>query len=106
MKLYNVEFLPSAWKEIDDISNYYIQKVGRQSAKRLIDKIIKSIERLKRFPLSAPLIRDDKLSKEGYRILISGEYICVYRLLKDTVYIYHIANGRTEYKNLITDERS
>ena len=103
MKLYKVEFLPSAWREIEEISNYYIQKVGRQSAKRVIDKIMTSIERLERFPLSAPLIRDDKLSQEGYRILISGEYISVYRLIKDTVYIYHIANGRTEYKNLIID---
>lgn len=106
MTFYNIEFLQSAWRELDEISNYYIRKVGKQSAKKLLDKIMKSIERLERFPLSAPLIRDDKLSQEGYRMLISGEYICVYRLLKDTVYIYHIANGRTEYKNLIFDERS
>ena len=55
------------------------------------------------FPTSAPLIRDEELSKGGYRILISGEYICIYRIINETVYIYHIAKGRTEYKNLISD---
>ena len=103
MKNYKIEFLPSAWIEIDEISNYYIQNIGMESAKRLFDKLMKSIERLKIFPTSAPLIRDEKLSQEGYRILISGEYICVYRFINEVVYIYHIANGRTEYKNLITD---
>lgn len=103
MNDYKIEFLPSAWKEIDEISNYYIQKVGKQSAERLFEKLMKSIDRLKMFPTSAPLIRDEELSKGGYRILISGEYICIYRIINETVYIYHIANGRTEYKNLISD---
>lgn len=101
MSNYKIEFLPTAWREINEISSYYIQKVGKQSAKNLFDKLMKSIERLKMFPLSAPLIRDEKLSQEGYRMLISGDYICVYRFIGETVYIYHIANGRTEYKNLI-----
>ena len=65
--------------------------------------LMKSIERLQMFPKSAHLIRDEKLSSEGYRILISGEYICIYRVINKIVYIYHIANGRTEYKNLIKD---
>ena len=103
MNDYKIEFLPSAWREIDEISNYYIQKVGKQSAKRLFENLMNSIERLKMFPKSAPLIRDEKLSSEGYRILISGEYICIYRVINKIVYIYHIANGRTEYKNLIKD---
>lgn len=103
MNDYKIEFLPSAWREIDEISSYYIQKVGKQSAKRLFEKLMKSIERLKMFPTSAPLIRDEKLSSEGYRILISGEYVCIYRVINEIVYIYHIANGRTEYKNLIKD---
>lgn len=103
MKRYNIEFLSSAWKELDDIADYHIQKVGKKSAKRLFDKIMNAIEKLENFPFMAPLIRDEHLSKEGYRILISGEYVCIYRVLKETIYIYHIANGRTEYKNLIID---
>ena len=104
VKIYRVEFLPMALRELDEISNYYIQKIGKQSAKNILDKIMTTIERLEIFPLSAPLIRDEKLSLEGYRILtIKGEYVCIYRLLEEKIYIYHIANGRREYKNLIND---
>ena len=56
MKRYNIEFLSSAWKELDDIADYHIQKVGKQSAKRLFDKIMNAIEKLENFPFMAPLI--------------------------------------------------
>ena len=101
MKKYKVEFLPAAWRDIDEISNYYLKKVGPKSAKRIFDRIIKAIERLEIFPLSCPLIRDEKLSADGYRILVCDDYICIYRLIDDIVYIYHIANGKTNYVDLI-----
>ncbi|MBR4632840.1 MAG: type II toxin-antitoxin system RelE/ParE family toxin [Elusimicrobia bacterium] len=101
MKKYRIEFLPSAWREIDEISSYYLNKVGPKSAKRVFDRILKAIERLEIFPLSCPLINDEVLSREGYRILICDDYICVYRLIDEVVYIYHIANGKTNYKSLM-----
>lgn len=101
MKKYKVEFLPSAWREIDEISNYYLNKVGQKSAKKIFDRIFKAIQRLEIFPLSCTLINDEMLRQEGYRILICDDYICVYKLVDEVVYIYHIANGRTNYKNLI-----
>ena len=101
MKKYKIEFLPSAWREIDEISNYYLNKVGPKSATKIFDRILKSIEILDIFPLSCPLINDEVLSEKGYRVLICDDYICVYRLIDEVVYIYHIANGRTNYKNLI-----
>jgi hypothetical protein len=30
-------------------------------------------------------------------------YLCIYRLLSDTVYVYHIADGRTDYPKLMQD---
>ena len=101
MKKYKIEFLPSAWREIDEISNYYLNKVGPKSVTKILDRILKAIERLEIFPLSCPLINDEVLSEKGYRVLICDDYICVYRLIDEVVYIYHIANGRTNYKNLI-----
>ena len=47
MKKYKIEFLPSAWREIDEISNYYLNKVGPKSAKRVFDRILKAIESIK-----------------------------------------------------------
>ena len=101
MKKYKIEFLPSAWREIDEISNYYLNKVGSKSATKIFYRILKAIERLEIFPLSCPLINDEVLSEEGYRVLICDDYICVYRLIDEVVYIYHIANGRTNYTSLM-----
>lgn len=101
MKKYEIEFLPSAWREIDEISSYYLNKVGSKFAKKIFDRILKTIEKLETFPLSFPLINDEVLSKEGYRILICDDYVCIYRLINEVVYIYHITNGRINYKNLI-----
>lgn len=34
-------------------------------------------------------------------MLICDKYLCIYRLINETVYVYHIANGTTEYSKLI-----
>ena len=101
MKEYNIEFLPVAWEEIEDIANYYLQKIGPRSSVKIFDKIMAAIERLKVFPLSCPLIYDESLKEQGYRMLVCDDYICVYRLIEETVYIYHISNGRTDYYKLL-----
>lgn len=101
MKKYRIEFLPAAWREIDEISDYYLNKAGPKSAKKIFDKILKAIDRLEIFPLSCPIINDEVLSQEGYSTLICDDYICIYRLINDVVYIYHIANGRINYKNFM-----
>lgn len=39
MKKYKIEFLPSASREIDEISSCYLNKVGPKSAKKIFDRI-------------------------------------------------------------------
>lgn len=83
MKKYRIEFLPAAWRENYEISDYYLNKVGPKSAKNIFDKILKAIDRLEIFLLSCPIINDEILSKEGYRILICDDYVCIYRLIME-----------------------
>ena len=49
------------------------------------------------------------LLRDGYRYVVAGKYICVYRILGDTVYVYHIAHGASNYpllfKRLLRDEK-
>ena len=101
IKKYRIEFLPAAWREIDKISDYYLNKIEPKSAKNIFDKILKAIDRLEAFPLSCPIINDEVLIQEGYRTLICNDYICIYRLINEVIYIYHVANGKINYKNLI-----
>ena len=53
--------------------------------------------------------QDKELRNGGYRYVIAGKYICVYRLIAETVYVYHIAHGASNYpmlfKRLLKEEK-
>ena len=46
-------------------------------------------------------IRDEQLRAGGYRYIMAGKYLAIYRLLCDTVVVYHIAYGATDYPKLL-----
>jgi len=65
-----------------DVSNmhYYISNVlgNPASADRLYNKISKQIDSLELFPLRHPLVRDERLAAQGYRMLPVENYIVFY----------------------------
>mgnify|MGYP000292569958 CR=1 FL=1 len=44
--------------------------------------------------------QDKELRNGGYRYVIAGKYICVYRLIAGTFYVYHMAHGASNYPTL------
>ncbi len=96
-----VEILESAWRELEEIAGYHLLVVGPISAKKITDRILDALERLKEFPLSCPYVPDNELKGQDYRMLPCDQYLCIYRLIGDVVYVYHIAHGATEYGNLL-----
>lgn len=61
------------------------------------------------FPLSGHIPQDKEQRNGGYRYVIAGKYICVYRLIAEMVYVYHIAHGASNYptlfKRLLKEEK-
>jgi len=100
MPPYKVQILAPAKKELEEIAEYHFLVVGENSARRIVQKILNALERLEEFPLSCPRVPDEELKSQDYRILFCEQYICVYRLLGETVFVYHIASGATEYSKL------
>jgi len=96
-----IEILAPALKELDEIAEYHLLMVGQISAKKITDRILNALERLEEFPLSCPYVPDTELISQDYRMLVCDKYVCIYRLLGDTAYVYHIAHGATEYGKLI-----
>lgn len=43
---------------------------------------------------------DAWLNQQGYRMVICGKHVAIYRKIGCTVYIYHIADTQTEYTKL------
>ena len=40
---------------------------------------------------------DTLMGKHGFRALFIGQYVCIYKIAMDTVYIYHFADARKNY---------
>ena len=100
MPEYKLEILAPAWLELDEITDYHLLMVGPVSAKKITDQILLTLERLKSYPLSGSVASDDELNAMGYRVAVSGKYVCIYRLIGDTVFVYHIVHGSRDYPRL------
>jgi len=100
MDEYDVELLYAAWLDLDAISDYYLLEVGPDSARKITDKILTALERLESFPLSCPLVPYRELAERGYRMLVCGKYICIYKFDGKKVYVHHIVAAATDYPAL------
>ncbi len=95
-----LEILPSAQAELEEIARVHMALSGPQSARRITDKIYDAMEQLTRFPLSGPPVRDEQLRAAGYRYILADSYLVIYRLLGDTIFVYHIPHGASDYPKL------
>lgn len=93
----HVEILPSAWQDLNSIADYHLRMVGAASAERITDRILDTLESLEAFPLMGSLHSDSVLAQMEYRKVICGKYVCVYRLIETTVYVYRIVPGAADY---------
>ena len=100
-KVFDMRILPPAQYELEEIALLHKTLSGPESARKITDEMFSAMERLTRFPLSAPLIRDVELRRLGYRYVVVKHYLMFYRLIGDTVYVYHIVHGRTDYPTLL-----
>ena len=97
MAEYRVELLPSAWQDIDRIADYHLRMVGAASAERITDRILDTLEQLQDFPLMGVIHPDASLARMEYRKILCGDYVCIYRLIEKTVFVYRIVHGSTDY---------
>ena len=79
---YEVEILPTAWEDLKKIEDYYLLRFGVESAMKVTEQILDSIERLESFPDSGSLTPDRWLNKQGYRMVISERYVSIYIFLQ------------------------
>jgi len=95
-----VKLLPSAWNDLTTIEDWYTVEFSKSSAQKVVNNILKSQERLELFPYSGSLLPDEKLAKLGYKMVLSGEFASVYKLINNEIIIYRVVNTRTQYSKL------
>ena len=98
--MYKVELLTTAWDDLQEIFDY-ISLNSPKSAESTLKKIMDSLRRLEQFPNSGAYAPDIELKKYGFRMVVSKPYISFYRLINNTVFIYHVVHGAKNYSDLL-----
>lgn len=101
MPKYQVQILLAAWQDIDRISDFHLRMVGAVSAEKITDRILDTLARLGDFPYMGAQHPDPELARLEYRKVICGDYVCVYKVIGDRVFIYRVVNGKTDYPRLL-----
>ena len=101
MPKHKVVILTPAMKDIDRIADYHLMLVGPQSAEKITDKLFDTISMLEDHPFAGTEFFEPALQKQGYRKLICGDYVSVYKVIDDTAYIYRVVHGATNYPKLL-----
>lgn len=103
MKNYNIEFLPIAYSDLDNIFDYIILDSIKE-ANVMLEKIMNSLDRLKQFPLSGKKLIHNSLNYYNFRIIIVNPYVIFYRFMDDTIYIYRVLHGASDYMKILEEE--
>ncbi len=93
--------LEPAQKDLEEIAQVHLNLVGPNSARKITNQILDTLAHLKLFPLSGHTPQDNELRASGYRLVLAGKYICIYKLIIDTVFVYHIAHGASNYQSTL-----
>ena len=101
MAEYRVEISLAAWQDIDKISDFYLGMADAASAQKITDKILDTLELLGSFPYMGAQHPDPALAQREFRKVICGDYVCVYKVLETSVYVYRVVNGKTDYPRLL-----
>lgn len=98
--MFEIKILKTAWNDIERIVDLHMALSGPNSVRTVTDGILNSIEKLKDFPSGFPTVPEDEMSEAGYRMVIYKQYLSIYRIIDDIVYIYRVVDGRKNYPKL------
>ena len=102
MAKYRLAYLPPAESDVLGIVEFHAGQVGPASAREVYRSIREQIMRLQDFPMLGPIHPDPELAALNYRkLVLTRTYVAVYRVIDDTVTIYRVVNGKTDYSKLL-----
>lgn len=95
-------YLTPATEDMEEIVKYHLTSSGVDSARRIYLLMKEEIGRLAEFPLIGQTHPDPLLAAENYRkLVLTHTYVAVYKVIGDSVYIYRVVNGKTDYPKLL-----
>ena len=79
----------------------YLLRDDPAATTRLINQLVAELERLATFPSRGARPRDERLRKAGYRYVVRGQYLILYKVLRSNVRVYRVLHGRRMYRDLL-----
>ena len=97
-----IVYLRPALEDMEEIVKFHISEVGPASARKIYADMRRKLGLLAEFPLMGQTHPDPILAASGYRkLVLTKTYVAIYKLIGDTVYVYAIVNGTTDYPRLL-----
>lgn len=87
----------SAYEDIAQIRSRLVRAAGTTSADKTVDRILDGIDLLGQSPYLGPLHHDPVLARLGYRKLVLGHYVAVYRVEDGRAIVLRVFHGASDY---------
>lgn len=102
---YEIQIAPQAAEDLQEIDDYIANDLDNpQAADDTIRHILDSIAKLALFPLSGAMLKFNYAPVEGYRFVISKNYMTFYRFRDDVVYVDRILYAKSDYLHTLIEE--
>lgn len=99
---YKVKILSEAQKELREIVNYLAKVLkSPQAATGFIDEFQSQVVLIKDDPEIFAVSKVGELAAKGYRVAFIKNYVMLYTVRHDTIFIAHIFHQRQDYFRLI-----
>ncbi len=100
-----IVFSPEAISDLEQTKKYITEDLqNEQAATNTLQKIIKNIRVLEKFPQSGPSLTAIVDFDTDYRYLVCGNYTSFYRYENNTVYIVRVLYGRRDFMRILFGE--
>lgn len=99
-KRFKVVYLPLAVTDLETITDHLCLR-NPESATKVRDRIDTEISKLTKFPHLGVVPRDDRLVRDGYRVLVVLNYLIFYVVRGPTVEIHRVLHGARDYAFLL-----
>ena len=87
----------SAYEDIAVIADRVESYAGKAAAEKTTDKILAGIDLLATTPYLGPLHQDPMLARSGFRKLVIGKYVVVYRIYNNRATVLRVFHGSSNY---------
>ena len=86
---YKVNVTASAERDLDEILTYIVEQLGNlDAALKMTDEVDARYEKLEENPFIYEECRDPRLKKHGYRKVVIGGYVMLYRINSEKTVVY------------------